>query len=213
MPDFAPDKDKTALLVIDMTNEFVEKGVPLEVPDGREMIPRLNRLIESCRDNGIPIIYTRHVLHENGSNAGLLKEFFPQVEKQEVHQPDSHGVKVYSEIAPEKEDHVITKHRYSAFHETELESLLKEMDIEKLIISGVLTNLCCETTARDAMMRDYKVIFLEDCTGTFSLENEYGKIPKEQIQKTVLSTIKLGIGSVKTAKETIKQIETSKPEK
>ncbi|KXB06114.1 isochorismatase [candidate division MSBL1 archaeon SCGC-AAA382C18] len=208
--DFEAEPGRTGLLVIDMTNEFLKAGSPLEVPAGRKMIPRLKKVIETCRTEDVPIIYTRHVLRENGSNAGLLEEFYQAVKDEKAHVPCSDGVKIHEEISPEKKDIVITKHRYSAFYETDLDSILRNMGIDTLVIGGVLTNLCCESTARDAMFRDYRVIFLRDCNATFDLPDlGFGEVSKEEIQKSVCSTIAFGIGSVKTSKNVIKELKTN----
>lgn len=208
MVDFKVDPDRASLLVIDMTNEFLKRGSPLEVPAGREMIPRLKKVIEACRSKNVPVIYTRHVLRETGANSGLLGEFYNAVKDEKVHVPGSEGVKIHDEISPRKDDIVIDKHRYSAFYETDLDSVLKDMDVETLIISGVLTNLCCESTARDAMFRDYRVIFLQDCNATFDLPDlGFGEISKEEIQKSVCSTIAFGIGSVKSSVNFIDELE------
>lgn len=205
--DFIAEPDRTGLLVIDMTNEFLKEGSPLEVPAGRKMVPRLKKVIETCRSEDVLVIYTRHVLRENGANAGLLEEFYQAVRGKKAHVPGSEGVKVYDEISPGKDDIVISKHRYSAFYETELDTILKNMGIDTLIISGVLTNLCCESTARDAMFRDYRVIFLQDCNATFDLPDlGFGEVSKEKIQKSVCSTIAFGIGSVKTSEAVIEEL-------
>ncbi|KXA92400.1 isochorismatase [candidate division MSBL1 archaeon SCGC-AAA259E17] len=205
--DFKAEPDRTGLLVIDMTNEFLKEGSPLEVPAGRKMVPRLKRVIETCRSEDVPVIYTRHVLREDGTNAGLFGEFYQAVRDKKAHVQGSEGVEIYDEIFPEKDDIVISKHRYSAFYETDLDTVLKNMGIDTLIISGVLTNLCCESTARDAMFRDYRVIFLRDCNATFDLPDfGFGEVSKEEIQKSVCSTIAFGIGSVKASETVIEEL-------
>ncbi len=120
-------------------------------------------MIQSCRQGNIPIIFTQHGHTDPASDGGILGEWWGQI--------IIAGTKdwnLLAEIKIEPEDVVLPKKRYSAFFETDLEAMLQSRKIRDLIISGVMTNLCCETTARDAFMRDYRVFFLIDGTATGS---------------------------------------------
>lgn len=143
----------TALLVIDLQNYFYRFIQPV--------LKNIQRVIQSCREKGIPIIFTQHGHTDVTLDGGVLREWWGQVILQ--------GTKDWKFI-PEMEIHsgdtIIQKKRYSAFYETDLEKILHGKGIQDLIITGVMTNLCCETTARDAFMRDFRVFFLIDGTAT-----------------------------------------------
>jgi len=147
------DPTHAALLVIDMQNYFHQIIQPV--------LKNLSKVVQSCRQKEVPIIFTQHGHTDPPSDGGVLREWWGEI--------ILHGTndwKFLSEIKIESKDLVLPKKRYSAFFETELDSILRSKGIQDLIISGVMTNLCCETTARDAFMRDYKVFFLIDGTAT-----------------------------------------------
>ncbi len=159
------DVKKIALMVIDMQRFFVEPGSPLSLEHGNVIIPTVKRLIESFRKAGLPVIYTRHVHHPDGSDAGNLGWWWDGMIIEGS--PES---EINSELAPLPGEKIIFKHRYSSFHGTDLETVLRGKEIRDIVISGVMTNLCCETTAREAFMRDYRVTFLADATGAATEE-------------------------------------------
>jgi isochorismate hydrolase len=147
------DSKHAALLVIDLQN-FFRRIV-------RPVLENIQKVIQFCRQQNIPVIFTQHGHTDPPSDVGALGEWWGQV----IH----HGTedwKFLPEIKIEPQDTVLPKKRYSAFYQTDLENLLRSKEIRDLIISGVMTNLCCETTARDAFMRDYGVFFLIDGTAT-----------------------------------------------
>ena len=146
-------KERAALLVIDLQEYFREISRPI--------LMNLRRLLSASRDAGMPIIYTQHGYSDPLKEAGMLAEWWG----------DSiiTGTPAWNwilETAPHEEDMIIPKMRYSGFYKTELESHLRLLGIEDLIIGGVMTNLCCETTARDGFMRDFRIFFLTDGTAT-----------------------------------------------
>jgi len=147
------DPKHAALLIIDMQNFFHQIIQPI--------LKNLLRVIQSCRQRNLPIIFTQHGHTDPPSDGGVLGEWWDQV--------ILHGTKDWKfipELKIEPKDTVLPKKRYSAFYKTDLEKILQSKGIQDLIISGVMTNLCCETTARDAFMRDYRVFFLIDGTAT-----------------------------------------------
>ena len=147
------DPTHAALLVIDMQSYFRRIVRPI--------LKNLLRVIETCRQKDVPVVFTQHGHTDPGSDGGVLAQWWGQV--------ILHGTtdwKFLPEIKIESKDKILPKKRYSAFYETDLESFLQSKRIRDLIISGVMTNLCCETTARDAFMRDYRVFFLIDGTAT-----------------------------------------------
>ena len=147
------DPKHSALLVIDLQNYFRQIVRPV--------LGNIQNIIQFCRQKNIPVIFTQHGHTDAASDGGVLEEWWGQV--------ILHGTKDWKfipEIKIESKDLVLQKKRYSAFFETDLEKFLRSKGIKDLIISGVMTNLCCETTARDAFMRDYRVFFLIDGTAT-----------------------------------------------
>jgi isochorismate hydrolase len=147
------DPKHSALLVIDLQNYFRQIVQPV--------LGDIQNVIQFCRQKNIPIIFTQHGHTDAASDGGVLGEWWGQV--------ILHGTKDWKfipEMKIESKDLVLQKKRYSAFFQTDLEKFLRSKGIKDLIISGVMTNLCCETTARDAFMRDYRVFFLIDGTAT-----------------------------------------------
>jgi len=151
------DPKHAALLVIDVQNYFRRISQPI--------LRKLSKVIQSCRQKDVPIIFTQHGHTDPPSDSGVLGEWWGQVILR--------GTKDWEfipEIKIESKDVVLPKKRYSAFFETDLDAFLRSRGIQDLVISGVMTNLCCETTARDAFMRDYRVFFMIDGTATGSSE-------------------------------------------
>ena len=147
------DLNHAALLVIDLQNYFHQMIQPI--------LGNILRVIQSCRQGNIPIIFTQHGHTKKASDGGVLGEWWG-----ELIIDGTEDWKFLPEIKIEPEDIVLPKKRYSAFFETDLETTLRSKGIQDVILSGVMTNLCCETTARDAFVRDYRVFFLIDGTAT-----------------------------------------------
>lgn len=165
------DAAKSALLVIDMQNDFVLEGAPMEVPAARDAIPHIQRLIAQARALNVPVIYSQHTLLEDSQNSILEATYNPKLFKVGMRK-GTPGVRVIDDLKPQAEDTIIEKYRYDAFHNTLLEPTLKNIrglnQIDTVIITGTLTEVCCESTARGAYMRDYKVAFVSDATGGLS---------------------------------------------
>jgi len=148
-----PEIKNCALLVIDMQRFFRSFT--------SDIIDNIIMLIESFRAKNVPIIFTRHGHKNLKEDGGMLALWW-----------DNHAIygssewELLEEIPVMKEDIIINKNRYSAFWKTGLNEFLHSKDVEDLVITGVLTNCCCETTARDAFMRDYRVFFVSDATAT-----------------------------------------------
>lgn len=147
------DPKHAALLAIDMQNFFHHIAQPV--------LGNILRAIQSCRENNVPVIFTQHGHTAPDADGGILGEWWG-----ELIIGGTEDWKFLPEIKIEPTDTVLPKKRYSAFFETDLDRTLRSRGIQDVIISGVMTNLCCETTARDAFMRDYRVFFLVDGTAT-----------------------------------------------
>jgi len=159
------DRDKAALLVIDMQRYFLDPASPTFTCGGLAILPNLKRLITAFRAASRPVIFTRHVHHPDRLDAGIMGWWWEGMCLEGS--PES---EVHDTIAPLSHEKQILKHRYSAFYNTDLETVLRCLKIEDLVISGIMTNMCCESTARDAYYRDYRVFFLADATGSINEE-------------------------------------------
>ncbi len=162
------DPARTVIIVVDMQNDFVAAGAPIETPAARALVPKLAETLRICRDAGIRVIYTAHVHRHDGCDMGLFAEIHPPIAKRDALVDGTPGVNIYPELAPAPGEHVIKKHRYSAFFGTDLDIILRGYGTDTVIISGTTTENCCHATARDAMFRNYyRVVFLSDATATY----------------------------------------------
>ncbi len=150
---------KEALLVIEMLNDFIKAGAPLEVPDARKILSYVKRRIREARENQILIIYVCDNHKEND-------EEFKKWPKHAI--SGTRGAEIIEELKPEKGDLIVRKRRYSAFLGTDLDLLLREFRIEKLHLVGVLTNICVFLTAAEAAMRDYEVVVYANSVAALS---------------------------------------------
>jgi ureidoacrylate peracid hydrolase len=187
-------KSAAALLVVDLQNFFLDPKSPTFTPGGIAILPNVQSLIAAFRRARRPIIYTTHVHKPDGSDAGIMKWWWAGMCREGY--PEAG---VYASIAPRPEDKIIIKHRYSAFYNTDLETVLRCAKIQDLVISGVMTNLCCESTARDAYYRDYRVFFLADATGAVD----------EELHVAALMNLAYGFAHVATTAEILKSFVSS----
>jgi nicotinamidase-related amidase len=162
-----------AVLVVDMQNDFVRPGAPVEVPAAQTVIPAIQRISAAARACGVPVIYTQHLLEEGFDVSPLETEYNPILQRVGMRR-GTLGAEIVDELRPEGTDLIVEKHRYDAFFNTRLDSLLSTVRglraIDTLVITGTLTEVCCESTARSAFMRDYRVLFVSDATGALSPE-------------------------------------------
>ena len=156
--EFAPSS--SALLVIDMQNFFLSENSHAFIPSSKAIVPNIKELIAAYRERGLPVFFTSHSLKEN-EDPGIMGIWWSDV----IREGDP-----LSEIALSMgllaSDIVVRKTRYNAFYSTDLEKHLVQMNIKSVVITGVMTHLCCETTAREAFSRDYEVFFVADATAT-----------------------------------------------
>jgi len=185
------NKEKSALLVVDMQKFFLDPASPTFTSGGLVILPPLKQLIQAFRDANRPVIYTCHVHHPDRIDAGIMEWWWKGMCVE-----GSVESKVHDDVAPLPNEKVIFKHRYSAFYNTDLETVLRCLKVEDLVISGIMTNLCCESTARDAYYRDYRVFFLADVTGSVS----------EEMHLASLLNLAFGFAFVTTAKEILQEL-------
>ncbi len=152
----ATDLKNSALLVIDMQNFFLEKNSIAYVPAGRAILPNIKKLISAFKTGNRPIIFTRFALDKGEENA--ISKWWGYAIREETHEAE-----IIPELAPDTHS-IIVKKAYNAFYGTDLGRQLAEKNIKTIVIAGILTNLCCDATARDAFMCGYNVYFAVDAT-------------------------------------------------
>ncbi len=156
--EFVPSS--SALLVIDMQEYFLSENSHAFIAASKAITPNVKALIAAFREAKLPVIFTRHSLLEN-EEPGIMGRWWADVIKEE-----SELSHISALFAPLSSETVIRKTRYNAFYKTKLEEIFKKKRIKSVVITGVMTHLCCETTAREAFTRDYEVFFVVDATAT-----------------------------------------------
>jgi ureidoacrylate peracid hydrolase len=200
MADFPVDPRKLALVNVDLQNVFVE-GTPASAPDGPELVARVNKLAAACREAGVPVVHTAHVTRPDGSNVGVMGELIPPVREGMIAK-GSFLAAFHKDLKVEPSDIVLEKPRYGAFHGTDLELTLRARGVDSVIITGIATNVCCETTAREAAVRDFRVFFLSDGTSTADIDG----VPRDVLVRTTCAVLGLAFAQVLTVDQMIDKI-------
>jgi len=174
------DPRHTALVIIDMQNDFIDdEGLIAregrDVSQAQEMAKHLPELIKAARAAGVFVIFVRNV-YTSEQNFYLSDVWLEQAARKRnggytripVCAAGSWGGDFYGEVKPEPHDPIVTKHRYSAFYNTDLDTILRANGIRTVVFTGVVTNVCVETSAREAFVRDYYVVVANDGTAAYS---------------------------------------------
>ena len=161
----------TALLVVDVQNDFVSsKGSAAkrgeDVSAAQAAVPMLIRLIDEARRVGLTVVYIK-TTHSEWTDTPSWIYRKSQQSALDTCREGTWGAEFYEGISPLPSERVVIKHRYSAFINTDLNTVLKAKGIESVLVTGVATNVCVETTARDAYMYDYYVTMVEDCAAAY----------------------------------------------
>lgn len=177
----------SALIVIDVQKYFLEKKSHAYIPSCDAIIPKIQKLIRLYKSRNLPVIFTKHL--NNAQNARMMSKWWD-----DLILPGSPLSEIFEELdffnCP-----VITKNQYDAFFGTNLEPILLERNVSQVVISGVMTNLCCETTARSAFMRGFEVFFLVDGTAT----------KNEHFHRASLLNLAYGFAHTLTANDIVSQ--------
>ena len=196
---------KTTLIVIDVQNDFChEQGVFSKMNRDlshiqRNVIPNILFIIKKWRQLNLPIIFVR-TIHSDWTNSPVwLTRGEDMAKKTPICPPNSWGAEFYK-VEPGDGDCIVTKHRYSAFTGTDLDLILRSKGFETIILTGVVTNVCVETTARDGFNLNYNVIFVDDCCGAY--------LPEEHT--ATLNNISKHFGIVTDSKLLVQILEQSK---
>jgi len=154
------DLARSALLILDMQDFFLDADSHAYIPSAQDILPRLDALREIYATLGLPIVWTRHLNTE--ADAANMSRWWRDIISAE------HPLSGIPSALDTSRGIIIEKTQYDAFYETNLEEYLRERNVEQVVISGVMTHLCCETTARSAFVRGFDVFFLIDGTATYN---------------------------------------------
>lgn len=165
-----------ALLIIDMLNDFVLEGAPLEVPDTRKVMPAIKELLKQARSKDMPVVYVCDS-HDPDDDEFLRLGWRPHAVR------GTKGAEVVDDLAPAGTDRIIRKKTYSGFYDTELDKTLRGLGVNSLLIAGCVTHICVIFTAADAVMRGYRVsVAVDGIAGISNEDHEAGL----RIMKNVL---------------------------
>lgn len=204
---YSISKEKTALLIIDAQREYFDSDKPLYTENSFSIKNHLVSLREICANQDILTVFIQHCHNEDGSDVGRMGDFDPTP----VFTNGTEGVEIIPELKVKSTDIVVKKTRYSAFVNTELESILKTKGIDTLIITGLMTNYCSVTTARHAHDLDYKVIFVTDANaGPDMPDLGFGAIDHDLIMKVVATSMAGGVAEPRLTKDLIQEIQNTK---
>ena len=195
------------LLVVDVQNDFCSsKGACAQrgedVSTVKAMVPRLSQFIAEARRVSLPIVYVK-TTHSDWTDTPSWIYRTSQQKPLKTCREGTWGAEFYDGIVPLPHERVVVKHRYSAFINTDLNTVLKAREIQSVLVAGVATNVCVETTARDAYMFDYYVTMVEDCVAGY----------EAALHKATLENIRRHFGLVASSKEILKTWEEGKQRK
>lgn len=205
------DPRQTAVIVVDMQNDFGSQGgmfarAGIDISGIQAVVPPTARVVEAARRVGSPVVYLKMAFTSDLSNAGgptapnrVLHDRLrvgepvtaPDGRESRVLIENTWNTDILDELAPEPDDIIVNKHRFSGFFETELDDILKRLGITTLVFTGCTTSVCVESTVRDAFFRDYRCLVLADCTA----EPVGDGLPRSNHEASLL-LIELMFGSV-----------------
>jgi len=188
---------RTALVVIDLQRAFLEQGAPSETPSVRDIVPTVNRLAAAARMSGGTVVWVKATFEREG-----WPLFFDHMVKPDLAAPMLAALQegsalheLWPELAVETRDIVVPKYRFSAFlpGASALPAILRESDIDTVLIAGCLTNMCCDSSARDAVMTDFRTIMVSDANAARS----------DEAHLSALASFLTGFGDVRRTDEVI----------
>ena len=202
---FSLAPERSALVVVDMQNDFVREGAPQEVPAARDTVPVISSLLEAYRAAGRPVMYTRFTA---GPKPTLLWRWSPECgpeqrscwpgeERRYADRPEAlEGHAVIDELSPRMGEPVIDKYGYGGFHNTNLQDVLHAHEVTQIVLTGTVTQICVEETAREGFHRGFEVVVVRDGVSTFddelgaatlrNLEMKFGRV---EAAGTVLAAV------------------------
>jgi ureidoacrylate peracid hydrolase len=205
--------ENVALIIVDMQNDFIHDngfvrrfsqgiGVPQKALDLLKIpIPHIKDLAEFFRKKGKEVIYIYTAWAPDYSDVAIpLRKMADKAKEAGCLVEGSWGAQIIEELRPQKTDHLIIKKAYGGFFQTSLDRVLRNLGIKTLIMTGVATNFCVETTTREAVAYGYEIIFVSDATATFDPEGH----------RATLKVIATGFGDVMSTKEVRELLDSHK---
>ncbi len=198
-PFDAMEPAKTAFVVVDMQNYFVKPGFQGEVPMARALGPPINRLAATVRELGGPIVWIQNATNGTRESGSVFHDSLMTPDRRDRRYASmeigQEGHALWPELDVRPEDAQIVKNRFSAFIQgsSDLEAHLRGRGIDTVLIGGTATHVCCESTARDAMMLNFKTVMVADVLATYD----------DETQNASLAAFYSNFGDVQTADEAI----------
>lgn len=193
--EFGVEPGRTALVVVDMIDEFVKPNwSPYWIPEATRQVPTIRRVIDAFHDAELPVIFLAYEVGVQGRNFPITETLVP-IGKYVATYADKilQRVAIFEPLGPAQQDLVVLKHCYSGFHGTELELVLRSLDISTLVIAGTMTNYCCGATAREAFWRGFKVVFGSDINSS----------DDDDLHEAEIRTLRRGYARIMSAAEII----------
>jgi nicotinamidase-related amidase len=205
VPPFTLDPAKAAIVVVDMQNDFVREGAPQEVPDARDTLPTIQRLIKGFREVARPVVYTKFV---SGPGETLMWTWSPECAPPTCScwpgvmrtyadvDGEREGPDVVDEIYPEAGDLIVEKYGYNAFHRTRLVDALRAHHVTDLVVAGTVTQICVEDTVHGAFHEGYRTVAVADAVSSYD----------QELHRATLRNIELKYGRVMPAEEVLAEL-------
>ena len=195
-----------ALLLVDLQKAFCgPEGTAArngrDVTTCRDAALKCLDLVAAARKGGVPVVWTRMALHPDYTDGGLMiSEIIPMVKERGGLREGTADTELISEAVVEPQDHVVTKQRYSAFIGTNIEVILRSLRVDTLIVGGVTTSMCVESTVRDAAQRDYRTIVVREACSDWAADRH----------EPALTAMEFGFARIVSQDEAVTVIETGK---
>ena len=197
------DPRKTALVVIDMQNHFMAPGFMAETPVARQIVPNVNRLATALRDMGGHVVWIQNVTNDTWESWSVYHNFLQMTERAKVRyasmEDGAKGHALWPELDVRPQDVCMNKRRYSAFLQgsSDIEAHLRGRGIDSVMVVGVATQVCCESTARDACMLNFKTLMISDACATDT----------DELHNASLNAFYQNFGDVQTVDEAIASLQ------
>ena len=194
---------QVALLVIDMQGEYFDEDGPAYVEHARDIVGNVNRLADLFRAEGQPIVFVKHLHRADGSDAGRMGDFSAPGEE-DAFIEGTPRAELIPELHVEARDMVVVK---LATAPADLEAVLHTARTRAVVICGLMTSFCCETTARDAHGRDYEVLFAADAVEGPDLEDAAGReVPHDVVLANTVTALGAGFAEIVSTEEVIARL-------
>jgi len=195
-----------ALLVIDVQGEYFDEDGPAYVEHARDIVGNVNRLIDAFRAQGLPLVFVKHAHRADFSDGGRMGDFSAPDEEDSFVEGTPRA-ELIPELHVVAQDVIVVKRRYSAFLGTDLEAVLHTAGTRAVVICGLMTSFCCETTARDAHGRDYEVLFAADAVEGPDLEDAEGReVPHDVVLANTVTALGAGFAEIVSADDVIARL-------